>query len=539
MVLAQPTKAARRQALPRLPLELGSAYAGMLARIQKSSHSPHPRSNLGMRVLMWLYLATRPLRLEELQHALGVVLEEGQPGNVDLDEDEIPTQKRLLDCCLGLVIVDEGTKTVRFVHYTLEEYFKGGNRSNEYFPDHHRLAAQICLTYLNFRELAADCTTRYEMDKRLQDFCFLDYAARYWGQYASQLDCSDGVDRFAMRLLRVGSGCQYPHVALPVLYRALYNDLYPYYPVFDFKFLGIHAAASFGLESCVNELGKDNIWNIEDNAGRTPLSWAAGQGHEAAVRLLVEREDVDADSKDTNDRTPLLWAAEGGHEAVVRLLVEREDVDADSMDIDGQTPLSWAAEEGHEAVVRLLIEREDVDADSKDIDGRTPLSWAAEEGDEAVVRLLVEREDVVADSKEIDGQTPLSWAAGRGHEAVVRLLVAREDVDADSKDINGRTPLSWAAERGREAVVRLLVEREDVDADSTDKNGRTPLSWAAERGHEAVVRLLVEREDVDANSKDQNGHTPLSLATVFCHEAVVRLLVELEDVDATSEDSND
>jgi len=458
MVLAQPTKAARRQALPRLPLELGSAYAGMLARIQKSSHSPHPASNLGMRVLMWLHLATRPLRLEELQHALAVVLEEGQPGNVDLDEDEIPTQKRLLDCCLGLVIVDEGTSTVRFVHYTLEEYFKGGNRSNEYFPDHHRLAAQICLTYLNFRELAADCTTEDEMDKRLQDFCFLDYAARHWGQYAARLDCSDGVDRFAMRLLRVGSGCQYPHVALPVLYLALRNDPYSYDHYSNFNFLGIHAAAYFGLESCVNELGKDNSWDIKDHTDRTSLSWAAAGGHEAVVRLLVEREDVDADSTHNYGRTPLSWAAEGGHEAVVRLLVEREDVDADSEDIFGRTPLLLAALNGHEAVVWLLVEREDVDADSKDHRGGTPLSWAAMRGDESVVRLLVEREDVDADSRDNNDRTPLSRAAKRGHEAVVRLLLGREDVDADSQDNDGQTPLSWAATNGHKAIVRLLVE---------------------------------------------------------------------------------
>jgi ankyrin repeat protein len=74
--------------------------------------------------------------------------------------------------------------------------------------------------------------------------------------------------------------------------------------------------------------------------------------------------------------------------AVARLLVERNDVEADSMDGYGRTPLSWAADRGHEAVVRLLVERDDVEADSKDNSGRTPLSWAAINGHEAVVRLL-------------------------------------------------------------------------------------------------------------------------------------------------------
>ena len=34
------------------------------------------------------------------------------------------------------------------------------------------------------------------------------------------------------------------------------------------------------------------------------------------VKLLVEREDVAADSEDIVGRTPLSWAARGGHEAV-------------------------------------------------------------------------------------------------------------------------------------------------------------------------------------------------------------------------------
>jgi len=387
MVLAKPTKAERREALDILPLELGDAYTSMLARIQKSSDSPYPAGNLGMRVLMWLHLATRPLRLKELQHALAVVLEEGKPGNLDLDRDKIPTQKRLLDCCFGLVIVDEETMTVRFVHYTLEEYFKRDNHSITYFPDHHGLAAKICLTYLNFSGLCADCTTYDDMHTRMENFPFLDYAANHWGQYAAEQGCSEAVEVLAMNILRTKSRREHLHVALLVLYHRMIYSLYGYYPDLGRKFLGIHATAYFGLVSYMTELGKDNSWDSEDDLGRTPLSWAAMNGHEAVVRLLVRREDVDADSKDDQyGQTPLTWAAENGHEAVVRLLVGREDVDADSKSQSGRTPLSWAAGNGHEAVVRLLVERHDVDANSEDNDGYTPLKWAI--GHEKVVRLL-------------------------------------------------------------------------------------------------------------------------------------------------------
>jgi ankyrin repeat protein len=72
------------------------------------------------------------------------------------------------------------------------------------------------------------------------------------------------------------------------------------------------------------------------------------------VRLLVNRNDVEANSTDSHGQTPLSFAARGGHKAVVNLLVSRDDIAANSKDNDGQTPLFWAAREGYEAVVRLL-----------------------------------------------------------------------------------------------------------------------------------------------------------------------------------------
>ncbi|KAF2175472.1 hypothetical protein K469DRAFT_533281, partial [Zopfia rhizophila CBS 207.26] len=78
--------------------------------------------------------------------------------------------------------------------------------------------------------------------------------------------------------------------------------------------------------------------------GRTPLSWAAGGGHEAVVKLLLETGKVEVDSKDRKSgQTPLSWAAEGGHEAVVKLLLETGKVEVDSKGgksgYYGRTPL--------------------------------------------------------------------------------------------------------------------------------------------------------------------------------------------------------
>jgi len=45
--------------------------------------------------------------------------------------------------------------------------------------------------------------------------------------------------------------------------------------------------------------------------GQTPLSHAAGRGHEGVVKILLGREEVDSDKPDDFDQTPLPFAALG------------------------------------------------------------------------------------------------------------------------------------------------------------------------------------------------------------------------------------
>jgi len=435
-------------------------------------------------VLSWITYAQRALTTEELCHALAV-----EQGDEELDCDNIPDIEDIVSVCAGLVIVDEESNIIRLVHYTTQEYFE--RIRENWNPNAQQEIALTCLTYLSFNAFRSGSCPRDEQFKmRLEQNVFLDYAARYWGYHAqtAQEDVYELASFFLQHSNLVSCALQTMSMSK---YR--YGG---YSQNFQRQATGLHLTATFGLPYLSRKLLSRSSGNLsisadsKDGDGRTPLSWAAGSGHEAVVKLLVERADVEADSEDLYGRTPLSWAARKGHETVVKLLVERADVEADSKDSAGRTPLSWAAGSGHEAVVKLLVERTNVEADSKSRVGQTPLSCAAENGHEAVVKLLVERADVEADSKNRYGRTPLTWAARNGHEAVVKLLVERADVEADLKDGDGRTPLSWTAANGHEAVVKLLMERADVEADSKDGDGQTPLSRAAERGREAVMNLL-------------------------------------------------
>ena len=62
-------------------------------------------------------------------------------------------------------------------------------------------------------------------------------------------------------------------------------------------------------------------------------------GHAVVVKLLLNQQHIEADSKSKNGRTPLSWAAGAGHAAVVELLLSRHDVEADFKSQNGLTPL--------------------------------------------------------------------------------------------------------------------------------------------------------------------------------------------------------
>ncbi|KLU88857.1 hypothetical protein, variant [Magnaporthiopsis poae ATCC 64411] len=205
--------------------------------------------------------------------------------------------------------------------------------------------------------------------------------------------------------------------------------------------------------------------------------------------------------------TLLQWAAEEGCEAFIRLLIEN-GADIETKDCGGWTPLHLAAFNGHEGVARLLVEA-GADKKARGDNEWTPLHLAVSKGYEGVAELLVEA-GADKQAKDAQGYTPLYWAALKGHEGVARVLI-KAGADKKARDDDEWTPLHLAALKGYKGVARLLVEA-GADKQAKDAQGYTPLYWAAENGHEAVARLLAEH-GADIEAKDGGGRTPLHRVT--------------------------
>jgi len=147
------------------------------------------------------------------------------------------------------------------------------------------------------------------------------------------------------------------------------------------------------------------------------LHRAADTGRAELVALLLEAgASVDARTRFRTPmharQTPLMLASAAGHEAVVRLLLER-GADASLLDADHRSALSLAARAGHLAVVRRLIEA-GAPLDPVDDQQRTPLHAAIAAGHpEAALALIDAGADVTTAARRSRRRPPPWRGAGR------------------------------------------------------------------------------------------------------------------------------
>lgn len=482
-----------KKPLDTLPMgsdALGLAYDQAMQRIQ--DQKPGFRT-LAERALSWITYSYRLLTATELCYALAI-----EVGEAAFDEENLDDIDSILLVCCGLVIVDPGTETVRLAHYTTQDYFK--TTGSRHFPSAQEYIAVICLTHLLFDELGEGwipCDTAtikgvnpqdLAVGARLKKHPFLRYAAQFWARHAE--GCSTSFDDREGKILiefitadnKVSSAAQISMDSISDF--ILYCKTASSTPIF-----GIHLAACANLEM---------------------------------MSFLIEAALFSADLKDGIGRTPLIWAAKHGHEASVKLLLHRQDVEVNTVENRGETrfpgprtALGWAAYIGHTKIVELLLEQDDIDVNFADYSKHTPLIYAAVGRNKAALKALLKHRDITADYEVPEsGFTALSWAVVTARAENVQMLLERDDVDANRTIESGVSILAYATIHGSLEVVKLLLKRKDVDVNAKDDDGRTVLEHAtfkAERDPEDPMRqeiLELIRSAVDARSETtQEGAT--------------------------------
>ena len=187
------------------------------------------------------------------------------------------------------------------------------------------------------------------------------------------------------------------------------------------------------IEAVKQHLNDGTEVNAKGGTGRTPLHWAAIEGHKEIAELLIA-EGADVNAKTNDGKTPLDEAINpfynkteianflhkhGGKHGTIHSAVSGGDV---------------------EAVKEFLAAGAGVNV--KDKRRFTPLHWASISGHKEAVELLIDNGADV-NAMRGGGGTPLSYAASWGHEEIVELLIAN-GVDVNVKDAFSETPLDVA-----------------------------------------------------------------------------------------------
>ena len=347
----------------------------------------------------------------------------------------------------------------------------------------------------------------------------------------------------------------------------------------------LHLACINGITECLQlllsrSLPTDNIFELTNNAGLSPLYYASKAGHIDIVTLAISKYDqfsIDNIIKCIDDAAswqiiqlllvkvtlrdmmgtcnkhehtqhllrlfPMhneYFQLSDGRTTVLHLSATSGDLeyfttivsigfDINSLDSDEYTPLHRAIEYGCVSIAKYLISQPNCLCETLTKDNNTtPLHVAASElADLSLVQGLVER-DVDVNISDCNGTTALHCSCRWGHLSIVEYLSSLPQINY-TNDSWGRTSLYFAAEFGQAHIVKYLVESCNHDINVEDKYGNTPLYMACIYNHLPVVEYLTTQTNCIINSN--NERHPLLAATDKEHLEIMKHLIESTDCD--------
>ncbi|KAK4082748.1 uncharacterized protein Triagg1_1638 [Trichoderma aggressivum f. europaeum] len=570
--------------LETLPANLNVMYTSLLKEHSQRSGIPH---HVQLLVLQWVTHANRPLRLLEMAEMLSVTRQ--------LDGiHELREAKDIIRAICGSLLEILPDETVSVVHHSLTEFLKGQTRSvaQEHPADEYSLLesdtthlrlALACLSYLD-----AGCLDSYEIMEKSKlrnerwkhkglnqntrlEHPFAEYAVFNWHLHITKagllargqpelfklLDNFLQGNRFLVWLSLEWPNCEF-------------GDMSP-----------LHVAAYLNLTDYMRELlerPNANV-NVLNEMEETPIYWAAYNGHEEAVRLLLQH-GAEPNKYNATGLTPLHEAAIRNYAAAAQALLAagvdpltpRTDPQAERYHYPerrstGRTPLKYACKNGHDEVVAIYLPF------IKDINVvYGALHSAAKAGQDKVVACILRHPGIEADAF-VSYNTALYYACEAVSPRTIEVLLkagANPNVltepefyqrlsiihGAKGLDPNGSERMLTAlhllsssiAGNSRPSVDYIqkcfeLVQEVGVDLEVRDLEGKTALhslfsgqAFVSSESVFAMLRLLL-RAGADANTTCDKGETPLHGNPTS--KDAVRLLIEEGGADINKRRTSD
>ena len=530
-----------RQTLRDLPVGLVQTYERILLKISKV---PLPKQEIAIRAFKWTVCSRRPMNAQELQEAVAF-----DGFDHCWDRDKIPDKDLMIETCRGLLVRDNEEGTVRFAHYTVQQYLLSAPAIGSCFQIPPRSEAEafvgeVCVTYLSFSDFETQVALRTPnvqlehlgvlkvggpvsiptvlgIGKSLLDIPYrllggrpktapldIDYS-KYLTPIRTKRPEAPSTLTEKYRLLEYVVEYWMDHTqALEPTLNAKLRRLVMYKTLsFEFRPWGTNQHfGPYGCGSCpdptkVKELPFMSLFHYTAHAGHWSLM-------ESFVTDYCQHEHP-------LDET-LLIACRQGKDLIVRNLMRKI-----KFDISDGRAINVAATAGHADLLKYLLdpkEKENKRASPYNINSNASslLNLAATNGHENVVDTIfnyctLAKAIYVNKVDKYTGRTALHSAVMNGHENVIRkLLASGAEIRA-----NGATAIHIAAEYGHQDILLILLkaaletpdsnspmEMIDIESDSEtrdntflrsfDTEGYLLLHKAARIGCSAAVETILE-----------------------------------------------
>lgn len=316
--------------LDRLPRTLEDVYEGML---KEHAHRSGVTAEQQAKVLTCVTHASRPLRLIELGSLLSNML------HISLGQGKDLVRR---SCGRLLELLED--ESVSVIHHSFTEFLHDASRKKnaDAFPVlddtvSHEMLSLLLLEFLHGCP-HFDVTLDDHREANYDDYSWLNKERERRKDLVTNLRVTHPLVSYAAENLAFHLN-KASAQSLAVVREVLTHYLCPGKPAFETWILMNwrgRLSASF------------TVFHLA-TAVQTPLAMPL-----AVVEIFEAKEPTLLDARDSDGRTPLSYAAENGHDDVAQFLLAK-GAEAQSGGTRGRTPLHWAALKGHSGVVRLLL----------------------------------------------------------------------------------------------------------------------------------------------------------------------------------------
>lgn len=287
--------------------------------------------------------------------------------------------------------------------------------------------------------------------------------------------------------------------------------------------------------------GNNQLLEIKDKDGKTPLLIAAWERKFDIVKWLIENTKANLSQKDKGGNNIYLCAAYGGNTEILNYLYSGKQnfkLNPNERNSNGMTALLCSATHGHIQTVEWLLKSGGASIYEYTKKGEYAFMIALSRGHEDLAFWIAQNytKNVIS-QYDNDDSYPLHYAARYGSVRLVKLLLDNNsNVDAKTKikkipsssiALEGKeTALLIAATYGDLAVLKHLIQNTPCNKNArTFQERNTALLLAAKHGYIKIVKYLIEHNYANKEEKNRHGHTALILSIKEGHVDIVKFLL--------------